>query len=74
MHCEKALPYGEGGAKRREGRRRERREKRMMSFKTEFRQQLKLSPRLMQSMEILRMNADELTEYLNRVSEENPVM
>ena len=46
----------------------------MMSFKTEFRQQLKLSPRLMQSMEILRMNADELTEYLNRVSEENPVM
>ena len=46
----------------------------MLSLKTEFRQQLKLSPRLLQSVEILQMNADELTEYLERISEENPVM
>ena len=46
----------------------------LVTLKTEVQQQLKLSPRLLQSMEILRMNTDELAEYLNRVSEENPVM
>lgn len=46
----------------------------LVSLQAELRQQLKLSPRFLQSMEILRMNADELSEYLNRVSEENPVM
>lgn len=44
------------------------------SLNTELRQQLKLSPQLLQSMEILQMNSQELLEYLGRLAEENPVL
>ena len=46
----------------------------LVSLKTELRQLLKLTPQLMQSMELLQMNSQELLEYLNRVSEENPML
>ena len=46
----------------------------LVSLKTELRQELKLTPQLLQSMEVLQMNAQELLEYLNRVTEENPVL
>ena len=42
----------------------------LVSLKTELRQDLKLTPQLLQSMEILQMNSQELLEYLNKVSEE----
>ena len=41
----------------------------LVSLKTELRQDLKLTPQLLQSMEILQMNSQELLEYLNKVSE-----
>lgn len=44
------------------------------SLRTELRQQLKLSPQILQSMEVLQMNSQELLEYLGRMSEENPVL
>lgn len=37
-------------------------------------QTLKLSPTLLQSMKILQMNTVELSEYLNAIAEENPVL
>ena len=40
----------------------------LVSLKTELRQDLKLTPQLLQSMEILQMNSQELLEYLNKVS------
>lgn len=46
----------------------------LISLKTELRQQLKLSPQLLQSMEILQMNSQELLEYLGRLTEENPLL
>ena len=46
----------------------------LLSLKADLRQELKLTPQLLQSMEILQMNAQELLEYLNRVTEENPVL
>ena len=46
----------------------------LVSLKTALRQELKLTPQLLQSMEILQMNSQELLEYLNKVSEENPVV
>ena len=46
----------------------------LVSLKTELRQDLKLTPQLLQSMEILQMNSQELLEYLNKVSEENPIV
>lgn len=46
----------------------------LVSLKTELRQELKLTPQLMQSMEILQMNSQELLEYLEKVSEENPLV
>lgn len=46
----------------------------LLSLKTELRQELKLTPQMMQSMELLQMNSQELLEYLNRVMEENPVL
>ena len=46
----------------------------LVSLKTELRQDLKLTPQLLQSIEILQMHSQELLEYLNRVSEENPVV
>lgn len=47
---------------------------RLVSLKTELRQELKLTPQLLQSMEILQMNSQELLEYLGRVTEENPLL
>lgn len=46
----------------------------LVALKTELRQQLKLSPQLLQSMEILQMNSQELLEYLGRLTEENPLL
>ena len=46
----------------------------LISLKTDLRQELKLTPQILQSMEVLQMNAQELLEYLNRVTEENPVL
>lgn len=45
-----------------------------VSLKTELRQDLKLTPQLLQSMEVLQMNSQELLEYLNKISEENPLV
>lgn len=46
----------------------------LISLKAELRQQLRLSPQLLQSMEILQMNSQELLEYLGRLTEENPLL
>lgn len=46
----------------------------LIALKTELRQQLKLTPQLLQSMEILQMNSQELLEYLGRLTEENPLL
>ena len=46
----------------------------LLSLKTELRQELKLTPQLLQSMEILQMNSQELLEFLQRSAEENPVL
>jgi len=46
----------------------------LVSLKTELRQDLKLTPQLLQSMEVLQMNSQELLEYLNQISEENPLV
>lgn len=46
----------------------------LVSLKTELRQELKLTPQLLQSMEILQMNSQELLEYLGRITEENPLL
>lgn len=45
-----------------------------ISLKAELRQQLKLTPKLMQSMAVLQMNSQELLDYLDRMAEENPVL
>lgn len=45
-----------------------------VSLKAELRQELKLTPQLLQSMEILQMTSQELLEYLGRAAEENPVL
>ncbi len=48
-----------------------------MSFvqlKTELRQELKLTPQLLQSMEVLQMTSQELLEYITRQAEENPLL
>ena len=46
----------------------------LVSLKTELRQELKLTPQLLQSMEVLQMNSQELLDYLNKMSEENPLL
>ena len=46
----------------------------LVSLKTELRQDLKLTPQLLQSMEILQMNTQELTEFLQKAAEENPLL
>ena len=38
----------------------------------ELRRELKLSPQLLQSMELLQMSAQELLDYLRRAQEETP--
>ena len=40
-----------------------------ISLKTELRQELKLTPQLLQSMEVLQMNSQELLGYLGKISE-----
>ena len=46
----------------------------LIHLSTELRQELKLTPQLLQSMEVLQMNSQELLDYLNQVSEENPLV
>lgn len=46
----------------------------LVSLKAELRQQLKLSPQMLQSMELLQMNTQDLAEYLQRAAEENPLL
>ena len=46
----------------------------LISLKTELRQELKLTPQLLQSMEVLQMSSQELLEYLGKLSEENPTL
>lgn len=46
----------------------------LVTLKTELRQELRLTPQLLQSMEILQMNSQELLEYLQKAAEENPVL
>ena len=46
----------------------------LLSLKTELRQELKLTPQLLQSMEVLQMTSQELLEYLGRAVEENPLL
>lgn len=46
----------------------------LVSLKTELKQELKLTPQILQSMEVLQMNSQELLDYLNRMSEENPLV
>lgn len=40
----------------------------------ELRQEMKLTPQQLQSMAMLQMNSQELAEYLNKISEENPLI
>ena len=42
----------------------------LLSLKADLRQELKLTPQLLQSMEILQMNAQELLEYLKTLKGE----
>lgn len=46
----------------------------LVQLKTELRQELKLTPQLLQSMEILQMTSQELLEHLSRRAEENPLL
>lgn len=43
-------------------------------LKTELRQELKLTPQLMQSIEVLQMTSQELLDYVARCAEENPLL
>lgn len=45
-----------------------------VSLNAELRQKLKLIPQLLQSMEILQTNSQDLLEYLNCATEENPLL
>ncbi len=46
----------------------------LVQLKTELRQELKLTPQLLQSMEVLQMASQELLEYISRCAEENPLL
>jgi len=46
----------------------------LVQLKTELRQELKLTPQLLQSMEVLQMASQELLEYISRMAEENPLL
>ena len=41
----------------------------LVTLKAELRQELKLTPQLLQSMQVLQMNSQELLEYLGKLSE-----
>jgi len=43
-------------------------------LKTELRQELRLTPQLLQSMELLQMNSQELLDHISRIAEENPLI
>ncbi|MBR3640860.1 MAG: hypothetical protein IKN53_02380, partial [Oscillibacter sp.] len=45
-----------------------------LSLNAQLRQELRLTPQLLQSIEVLQMNSQELLEYLGKLSEENPVL
>ncbi len=45
-----------------------------LSLTPSLRQELKLTPQMIQSIEILQMNSHELLSYLNKAYEENPVI
>lgn len=45
-----------------------------MTFKIQLRQELRLTPQLLQSMEVLQMTSQELLDYIGRISEENPLV
>lgn len=49
-------------------------EKVNVGLEQKLRQELRLTPQLMQSMEVLQMNSQELLEYITRAAEENPVL
>ncbi|MBE6971472.1 MAG: RNA polymerase factor sigma-54 [Ruminococcaceae bacterium] len=49
-------------------------EKMKMQQKQQLRQELLLTPQLLQSMEVLQMNAQELLDHVNAALEENPVL
>jgi len=46
----------------------------LVQLKTELRQELRLTPQLLQSMEVLQMASQELLEYIGRMAEENPLL
>ena len=46
----------------------------LVTLKAELRQELKLTPQLLQSMQVLQMNSQELLDYLGKISEENPLI
>ena len=46
----------------------------LVQLKTELRQELRLTPQLLQSMEVLQMTSQELLEYISRQTEENPLL
>ena len=46
----------------------------LIHLSTELRQELKLTPQLLQSMELLQMNSQELLEYIEEAVQENPVL
>lgn len=46
----------------------------LIQLKTELRQELKLTPQLLQSMEVLQMTSQELLAYIGRMTEENPLL
>ena len=39
-----------------------------------LRQEQRLTPQMVQSMEVLQMNSQELLEYINRAADENPML
>lgn len=45
-----------------------------LELKVALQQQLKLTPQLMQSMQVLQMNSHELSDYLNTITQENPLL
>ena len=40
----------------------------LVTLKAELRQELKLTPQLLQSMQVLQMNSQELLDYLGKIS------
>lgn len=45
-----------------------------MGLDQSLRQEQRLTPQMVQSMEVLQMNAQELLEYINRAADENPLL